>query len=67
MDAVMSELSDNDKEILLEHLKREDNDKIWNLLTEKVSDIEEKIKKTANQLKDEMHYDIKDSKKLGRN
>lgn len=66
LDAVMSELAEEDKQVLLEHLKSDDHEKIWKLLNERVDDIEEKIRKTAKQLKDEMHGDIKDSKRLGR-
>ena len=62
LDAVLSELSPEDKEKFLEHLSKEENDKIWELLNSKVDNIEEKIKKTAEDLKKEMHKDIKESK-----
>ncbi len=62
LDAVLSELSEEDKKKFMEHLSREENDKIWELLNSKVDNIEEKIKKTAEELKREMHKDIKEAK-----
>jgi hypothetical protein len=63
LDAILSELSENDKRMFLEHMTDEDNEKIWKFLNNKVDNIEEKIKKTAKDLKEELHKDIKDIKK----
>lgn len=63
LDAILSELSEKDKKLFLEELQREDNEKIWKLLSIKIDSIEEKIKKTAQNLKDELHKDILNSKK----
>lgn len=63
LDAVLSELSDKDKQEFLETLATEDDDKIWKLLNERVDHIEDKIKKTAEDLKKELHRDIAESRK----
>lgn len=63
LDAVLSELSEKDKKTFLEHMTEEDNDKIWKFLSGKIEHIEEKIKKAAEDLKTELHRDIKETKK----
>lgn len=63
LDAVLSELSEEDKKIFLKHLLEEDHDKVWRHLNDKVDTIEEKIKKAADDLKKDLHEDIKDTKK----
>ncbi len=63
LDAVLSELSDEDKTVFLEHVATEDNEKIWKFLNSKIEHIEEKIKKIAEDLKTELHKDIKEIKK----
>lgn len=62
LDAVLSELSDSDKRVFLNNLKEDDHSKIWKFLNEKVDNIEEKIKKTADDLKSEIHQDLKEAK-----
>ncbi|MDD5147012.1 MAG: hypothetical protein PHV63_00475 [Candidatus Daviesbacteria bacterium] len=63
LDAVFSELSPQDKKIFINHLKEDDHIKIWKFLNEKVDSVEEKIKKTADDLKNELHKDLKEAKK----
>lgn len=63
LDSVLSELSEKDKQEFLVLLANEDHEKIWKLLTERVDNIEDKIKKTAEDLKKELHKDIEDSHK----
>lgn len=63
LDAVLSELSEKDKEKFLQHVVNEDNEKVWKFLNEKVDNIEGKIKKTADELTAELHKDIKEVKK----
>lgn len=63
LDAVLSELSDKDKEEFVKLFAEGDDEKIWKLLRERVDHIEDKIKLTANELKKELHKDIEDSKK----
>lgn len=61
LDAVLSELSDADKKVFLNHLKENNHSKIWKFLNEKVDAVEEKIKKTADDLKTELHKDLKEA------
>lgn len=62
LDAVLSELSDTDKKVFLNHLKEDDHGKIWQFLNKKVDNIEDKIKKAAEDLVKELHEDIKKAK-----
>lgn len=63
LDAILSELSPEDKRTFLLHLAHEDNDKIWEFLNTKVENIETKIKLAADDLTDKLHKDIKEVKK----
>lgn len=62
LDAVLSELSDSEKKVFLNHLKEDDHSKIWKFLNEKVDNIEEKIKRAAGDLKSEIYKDLKEAK-----
>ena len=62
LDAVLSELPLSDRKVFLNHLKENDHSKIWQFLNGKVDNIEEKIKKTADDLKLELHKDLKKAK-----
>ena len=62
LDAILSELSEEDKRTFLKHLLHEEHDKIWNHLNDKVDNIEEKVKKAADDLKKELHQDINEAK-----
>jgi hypothetical protein len=62
LDAVLSELSDKDKEEFMVLYSQGDDEKIWKLLKERVDHIEDKIKKTADELKKELHKDIEESR-----
>lgn len=62
LDAVLSELSEKDKQEFIELYAEGDDKKIWKLLNERVDNIEDKIKKTAFELKKELHKDIQESK-----
>lgn len=63
LDVVLSELSEKDKQEFLKLLARDEQDKIWKLLTKSVDNIEDKIRKTAEDLKKELHRDIEESHK----
>lgn len=63
LDSVLSELSDKDKQKFLELFAEGKDDEVWELLKERTDNIEDKIKKTAEELKKELHRDIEDSKK----
>lgn len=58
LDTVLSELSEEDKKIFLQHLSLDNHDKIWEHLKSKIESIEDKIKKVAEELKKELHKDI---------
>lgn len=62
LDVVLSELSEEDKKIFLEHVATNSHDKVWELLNKKVANIEEKIKKAAEDLKKELYQDIREAK-----
>lgn len=67
LDAILSELAEEDKKVFLSHIKSEDNEKAWQLLNDKVSNIEDKIKKVAEDLKEELHKDLKEARQKGQN
>lgn len=62
LDLILSELNASDKKTFLMHLASEKHDKVWRFLNEKIKDVEGKIKKTAEDLKKELHKDIKEVK-----
>ena len=62
LDLILSELEPTDKATFLTHLASDDHEKVWKFLNSKVDNIEEKIKKTAECLKKELHKDIKVAK-----
>lgn len=65
LDLILSELNPVDKKTFLTHLASENHDKVWKFLNTKVHNIEEKIKKTAEDLKKELHRDIKEVRRAG--
>ncbi|MBI2022322.1 hypothetical protein HYS97_00515 [Candidatus Daviesbacteria bacterium] len=64
LDAVLSQLQDDDKKVFLKHLKKEDHSKIWQHLNEKIDNIEEKIRQAAERLKEDLHKDIKEAHRI---
>jgi len=62
LDLILSELNPVDQKKFLDHLVSGNHDKIWELLNNKIENIEEKIKKTVEDLKIEFHKDIKEVK-----
>ncbi len=63
LDAVLSELSDEDKEKFLILLANDEHEKVWDLLTKRVDHIEDKIRQAAEDLKKELHKDMEESHK----
>lgn len=63
LDAIFSELSNADKRIFMQYLDKRDHEKIWRFLKEKVDGVEDKIKKAAEDLKKELHQDLRKAKK----
>lgn len=64
LDAIFSELSDQDKIELFKYLTSQDNDRIWQLLNSKVDNVEEKIKSVADELKKQLKEDITEASDL---
>lgn len=62
LDTILSELSHEDKKTFLIHLTNEDHKKIWSHLTTLIDDIENKIKKIVEKIKEDMLRDIADGK-----
>ncbi|RJQ36062.1 hypothetical protein C4559_05670 [Candidatus Microgenomates bacterium] len=62
LDVVLSHLEEEDKKTFLKHLAQNEHEKVWDLLKDKIENIEEKIKKAANDLKEELYKDIKEIK-----
>ncbi len=62
LDAILSELNEEDKKVFLSHLVSDDRDEIWGFVNKKVLFIEDKIKKAAEDIKKELHEDIKSTK-----
>lgn len=58
LDVVLSELSQSDKRAFVTKVTFEENEKIWKFLNQKLDKIEDKIKKAAQDLKEELHQDI---------
>jgi len=65
LDIVLSELSEEDKKEFLNHLTSDNHDKVWELLNSKVEHIEDKIKVAAQELKKELHKDIREAREKG--
>lgn len=61
LDAVLSELSETEKKVFLNHIEENNHGKIWQFLNERIDKIEEKIKKAAEDLKEQLHRDLKEA------
>ena len=64
LDAILSQLQEDDKKIFLKHLKENDHMGIWRFLKGKIDGVEKKIREAAGELKLELHKDLKNTKKL---
>ncbi len=62
LDAILSELPENEKSKFLENLSEGDHKKIWEHLNAKVDGIELRIKLAADQLKVDLHNDLKEAR-----
>lgn len=63
MHAVMLKLSHEDKKVFLKQIALEDHPGIWRFLHKKTKNIESLIKKTAKELHEQLHEDIREGKK----
>ncbi len=64
LDTILDQLAPADKEIFLKHLTENNHDRIWQFLNEKVEKIEDKIKTTSELLKEKLHQDLAEAKKI---
>lgn len=65
MDLVLSHLSEEDKRQFLLHVANNHHERVWNLLKEKIDNIEEKIEKAAHDMKKQLHKDVEEAKRKG--
>lgn len=62
LEAILDELSEEDKQLFLKHITHDDHDEIWNHLKSRIENIESKIRKTADTMMEELYKDIKEVK-----
>ena len=62
LDAILSELTEEDKKTFLSHIVEDNHDKIWKLLNTKIENIDDKIKQAAEAIKKEIRKDIRGDK-----
>jgi len=62
LDAIFSELSEEDKKVFASHLQEGKHEKIWKFLNEKIDHVEDKIRAAAKDLKEKLHKDLKEAK-----
>lgn len=60
---VLDHLSEEDRKLFLKHIALEEHDSLWDLLREKVSNVEEKVKFAGEKLLIGILEDITESKK----
>lgn len=63
IDTVLSELSEKDKKIFLQHLSKENHEDLWKHLKENIEKVEHKINRAVNILLQELHLDVQEAKK----
>lgn len=65
LDEILANLNEQDKKLFIGEVNKDpQNEKLMDFLNERVENIEEKIKKVADDLVAEMHKDVIESKKL---
>lgn len=64
LDAIFSQLSEEDKKVFASHLQENKHERIWKFLNEKIDGVEDKIKNVAKDLKIKLHKDLKEARKL---
>lgn len=64
LDVILSQLDESDKKLFMHHLGRDDQSKIWELLNQRSEKIEEKIRAVVSEVKEELHQDIHEAKKM---
>lgn len=62
LEAILDELSEEDKKIFLEHIAHDAHEKVLIHLRGKIENIEDKIKHTADSVMEELHQEIREVK-----
>ena len=62
VDTVLSELPEEDKKMFLMYLAHNRHDEIWEHLKKNIENAEGKIRKAVDDLKKDLHTDIKETK-----
>lgn len=63
LDAILSQLPQEDKKVFMEYLSEGNHEKIRKFLDERIDGVEDKIKKAAQDLKLQLHKDLKEVKR----
>lgn len=58
VDTILSELSEEDKQIFLHHMAHKQHDKLWKHISAKIDRAEEKIQQAVDRLITDLHQDI---------
>lgn len=62
LDLILSHLSARDKQKFMELHAHKKHDAVWELLNDRIDNVEDKIAKTVEDLKKKLHSDIKAAK-----
>jgi len=62
IDSILSSLKKEEKQEFLKLLNSKNQEKIWKFLRDKIKDVEEKIEKTASEVKNQLLKDITETK-----
>lgn len=64
LNLVLDSLNDQDKKVFIDYLKKDNHDKTWEFLNQRMGSIEEKIRLEINRIKEKLHKDMKEAKNL---
>jgi len=62
MDAILSNLNEEDKRKFAEIVLSDDHDKIWKFLNQKSDNVADDVKKAAHDFKRKLHEDVKEAR-----
>ena len=62
LDLILSELNETDKKKFLEHLAKEEHGPLWQLISERIEGVEDRITQAVEDVKEELHKDIIETK-----
>ena len=62
LDAILSQLNDQEKRVFMQHLTKGNHEIIWKFLNEKIDKVEDKVKAVAEDLKVKLHKDLKEAR-----